>query len=144
MDQGKATYEECFDEADKDVSLHIPSNSDQPLPYNPKLEMMAQSPGHHIQSHVESSLQENSVNHHIKGHVLNSPSSDWQNITLTMPGAFPKEDDSYLCSGFRVKDWINEVPVYITKFRVETTAQKVHHLIIKGCAAPVKPPGQIW
>ena len=147
MDQGKADFEECFDEADKSVSLNFPSDSDKPLPANPELEMRAQGPGHHVQNHIESSLEQDSVQHHVKGHVLGSPSSspsNWQNVTLTMPGAFPKEDDSYLCSGFRVKDWINEVPVYITKFKVETTANKVHHLIIQGCAAPVKPPGEIW
>ena len=146
MDQGKATFEECMDEYDREVSLHLPPDSDEPLPHNAELEMMAKGPGHHIQKHIESPLEDNEENHHIKGHVLplSQPSSDWQNVTLTMPEALPQKDDSYMCSGFRVKDWINEAPVYITKFQVETTARKVHHLIIQGCSAPAKPPGQIW
>ena len=146
MDQGQASFEECMDEQDEVVSFKLPSDSDQALQPNAHLEMKAKGPGHHVGNPVAPPEQEDENGHHIKGHVLppSSPSSDTHKITLTMPGAFPKEDDSYLCSGFRVKDWMNEAPVYITRFQVETTAQKVHHLIIQGCSAIQKPPGQIW
>ena len=144
MDQGKATFEECFDEADKEVTLHLPANSDKKLPSNPLLDLMAKGHSHHIQSHIGSPSDPNSPNHHVKSHILQPQSSDWHRVTLKMPGALPQTDDSYLCSGFRVRDWINDVPVYITNFRVETTASKVHHLIIQGCKQPFKPPGQIW
>ena len=144
VDQGQANFHECFDEADKEVTSHLPPDSDRALPSNPELEVMAKSHPHHIQNHIESSSDGNSPNHHIKSHILPSQSANWQNVTLKMPGAFPKSDDSYLCSSFMVKEWINEAPVYITNFRVDTTASKVHHLIIQGCDSPVKQPGQIW
>ena len=163
MDEGQATFQECMDEQSKIITQKMPSNSDEPLPLNRDLEMKAKGPGHHvknhintlegdddknhhIKNHINALVDDSDEDHHIKGHVLPSaPSgSGWQNITLNMPGALPKTDDSYLCSAFRVKDWMNEVPVYITKFKVETTAQKVHHLIIQGCSQPFKQPGEIW
>ena len=61
-----------------------------------------------------------------------------------MPGALPETDDSYLCSAFRVKDWIGKEPVFINNFYVNATANKVHHLIVQGCGAPTKLPGEIW
>ena len=61
-----------------------------------------------------------------------------------MPGAMPKADDSYLCSAFRVSDWTEKAPVFITKFDVKATAQKVHHLIVQGCSVPIKQPGEVW
>ena len=146
MDEGQATFEECMDEQSKLISQKIPSNSDLPLPSNRDLEMKATGPGHHIKNHISQLVEDGDENHHIKGHILPSApsSSGGQDITLNMPGALPKQEDSYLCSAFRVKDWMNEVPVYITKFKVETTAQKVHHLIIQGCSQPFRQPGEIW
>ena len=66
------------------------------------------------------------------------------NVTLTMPGAFPKQDDDYLCSSFRVKDWIGKETVYINHFNVKATAQKVHHLLIQACSVPPVEPGKVW
>ena len=146
MDVGKATFQECINEESAEVTSHFPSDSDAPMPRNAQLEMKAKGSGHHVQNHITSPLEEASDNHHVKGHVLSSSSesTDVHNVTITMPGALPTSDDSYMCSGFRVKDWLNESPVYITKFRVLTTAQKVHHLIIQGCSGVKKPPGGIW
>ena len=146
MDEGKATFEECFDEESFEVTSHFPPDSDSPMPRNDVLEMKAKGSGHHVQNHITSTVEESSENHHIKGHVLppSYPSPDVHNVTISMPGALPKEDDSYMCSGFRVKDWLNEAPVYITKFNVLTSASKVHHLIIQGCSGVPKPPGEIW
>ena len=146
MDEGKATFEECMNEESAEVTSHFPSDSDTPMPRIEQLEMKAKGSGHHVQNHITSPVEEASDNHHIKSHVLtpSSPSADVHNVTITMPGALPREDDSYMCSGFRVKDWLNEAPVYITNFRVLTTAKKVHHLIIQGCGGIKKPPGEIW
>ena len=142
VERGKATFEECFDEYDQEVTSHLPADSDKPLPANPQLEIKAKH-NHHKQSRVRpSGLDETAQYHHVKGKVLTAAQSS--NVTLKMPGAKPDKDDSYLCSAFRVKDWLNEVPVYITNFKVETTARKVHHMIIQGCKSPVKQPGEIW
>ena len=146
MDEGQATFEECMDEQSRSISKNMPANSDLPLPSNRDLEMKAKGPGHHIKNHISALVEDGDESHHIKGHILppSSSPSGWQNITLNMPGAQPKEEDSYLCSSFRVKDWMNEAPMYITNFKVETTAQKVHHLIIQGCSQPKKQPGEVW
>ena len=61
-----------------------------------------------------------------------------------MPGAFPKSDDSYLCSSFRVRDWIGKEPVFINNFYVDATAQKVHHMIVQGCESTPNQPGEVW
>ena len=65
-------------------------------------------------------------------------------MTLSMPGALPEKDDTYLCSAFRIHDWIEKEPVFITNFNVNATAKKVHHMIISGCKYPSKEPGEIW
>ena len=61
-----------------------------------------------------------------------------------MPGALPENDDTYLCSAFRVKDWIEKEPVFINNFYVNATAQKVHHLIVQACEDTTTQPGQVW
>ena len=61
-----------------------------------------------------------------------------------MPGAFPEADDAYLCSSFKVKDWIETDTVFINKFHVKTTAKKVHHMLIYACDSPPEKPGKIW
>ena len=38
MDQGQASFEECMDEQDEEVSLKLPLDSDQPLQPNAHLE----------------------------------------------------------------------------------------------------------
>ena len=61
-----------------------------------------------------------------------------------MPGALPEADDAYLCSSFKVKDWIETDTVFINKFHVKTTAKKVHHMLIYACDSPPENPGKIW
>ena len=61
-----------------------------------------------------------------------------------MPGALPEADDAYLCSSFKVKDWIETDTVFINKFHVKTTAKKVHHMLIYACDSPPEKPGKIW
>ena len=61
-----------------------------------------------------------------------------------MPDAEKNEDD-YLCSAFRVKDWIGQEPVYIRKFKVEATDDMLHHMIIHACDDSMnKEPGEVW
>ena len=80
---------------------------------------------------------------------------DSLNVTLTMPGALPKKTDSYLCSAFDARTWSrgeeqqsshqgNSLPLFIQKFAVDSTAEKVHHLIVKACAQPGGKVGEIW
>ena len=71
-----------------------------------------------------------------------------------MPGALPKKTDSYLCSAFDARTWSrgeeqsshqgNSLPLFIQKFAVDSTAEKVHHLIVKACAQPGGKVGEIW
>ena len=61
-----------------------------------------------------------------------------------MPGALPEADDAYLCSSFKVKDWIETGTVFINKFHVKTSAKKVHHMLIYACDSPPEKPGKIW
>ena len=65
--------------------------------------------------------------------------TDTLNVTLAMPGALPKKTDSYLCSSFDARQWGgkggnegSKLPLYIQKFSVDSTAEKVHHLIVKA------------
>ena len=61
-----------------------------------------------------------------------------------MPDAEKNEDD-YLCSAFRVKDWIGQEPVYIRKFKVEATDDMLHHMIIHACDDSMnREPGKVW
>ena len=67
------------------------------------------------------------------------------NVTLFMPDVSKKNEDDYLCSAFRVKDWIGQEPVYIRKFKVEATDDMLHHMIIHACDDSVnKKPGEVW
>ena len=61
-----------------------------------------------------------------------------------MPGALPDKDDDYLCSAFKIEDWIGKETVFINNFRVKTTAKKVHHMLIQACSTPPSPPGTVW
>ena len=73
------------------------------------------------------------------------PDPSLLNATLTIPGALPSKTDSYLCTSFDASKWGGGgLPLYIKKFSVDSTAEKVHHLIVKACASPKGRPGEIW
>ena len=100
LEEGTASQIDCANEEDRSLSLKLPSDSDKPLPPNPELELKASHGKHH------------------HGHNLAKNDDQTYNVTLSMPGALPKHDDSYLCSAFQVKDWGHDIPVYIKQFSV--------------------------
>jgi len=63
---------------------------------------------------------------------------------IRMPGALPKQDDSYLCTSFQTWNLTAGRQVYIRSFQAEATARKAHHIILQKCDNPPQPPGQVW
>ncbi|KAI9562633.1 hypothetical protein GHT06_010087 [Daphnia sinensis] len=61
---------------------------------------------------------------------------------LRMPGAIPTMDDDYICTAFKLN---LEKEMYITRFRVEGTAERAHHMILSGCVGDISDsPTPSW
>jgi len=66
-------------------------------------------------------------------------------IDLVMPGARPKVDDSYICSGFDVPlmTGTND-SVYVTGFMPDADANRAHHMLLYSCSEPLEHPGKTY
>ena len=52
--------------------------------------------------------------------------------------------DEYVCSGFRVRDWIGNEPVYIKNLKVHATGKMLHHMVVHACGPMSRNPGDVW
>ena len=66
------------------------------------------------------------------------------NVTLVMPDEMPDSDEAYLCSAFRVKDWMGIEPMFIQGFLVNASNRMLHHMIIQACGPLDQQPGEVW
>ena len=67
-----------------------------------------------------------------------------KDITLSLPGSHIQKDN-YLCASHLIEDWMNVIPVYLKKAKVSKEGQRVaHHINLKVCSKPYKPPGETW
>ena len=57
-------------------------------------------------------------------------------------GCMTMQDDDYVCAAFKVDE---DEELYITKFRVEGTAERAHHMILSGCGdVPPEASNPSW
>merc|ERR1712150_82702 len=56
----------------------------------------------------------------------------------------PDSDEAYLCSAFRVKDWMGIEPLFIQGFLVNASNRMLHHMIIQACGPLDQQPGEVW
>ena len=68
----------------------------------------------------------------------------FHNVTLTIPGALPRNDDDHLCSAFQVKDWFEKENVFINRFVVKDSYKHAHHMLLYACSSPLSGQGTIW
>ena len=68
-------------------------------------------------------------------------------FNLTMPGADPKAEDSYLCTSFVIEDL--KVPtsngaVYLKGFQPSADGNVAHHMLLYACSEASQPPGIVF
>ena len=56
----------------------------------------------------------------------------------------PNGVDEYVCSGFRVSDWIGNETVYIKNFQVHANGEMLHHMVVHACGPMNRNPGDVW
>merc|ERR1719348_2712737 len=65
-------------------------------------------------------------------------------FNLTMPGARPKQDDDYLCTGAKVEDIEKQHSLYAVEFN-SILDGGVHHMMVNKCKRPRRmKEGEIW
>jgi len=145
FDLQKARFEQCFDEQSTAISDKLPLDSDIPPPKNPELENAAAGRTKGDLDFAGPSKDDGSNGGRRKG-PLDVPEvvDDLEVVRITMPGAVPMADDSYLCTSFNSWNLTKGREVYIRSFQAEATALKAHHIILQRCDNPPQQPGKIW
>jgi len=75
----------------------------------------------------------------ISDKVDEDTSGEYSKMDVLMPGAYPQQEDQYLCSAFRLPEGEN----YITSYEPVAQGNMVHHLLLYGCETPQEESG-IW
>ena len=122
----------------------MPLDSDIPPPRNPDLENVAAGRTKGDLDFAEPS--KDGLNGGRRKGPLDVPEAvdDLEVVRITMPGAVPMADDSYLCTSFNAWNLTKGRGVYIRSFQAEATALKAHHIILQRCDNPPQQPGKIW
>lgn len=125
LEQGNAKTDDCWNMEKRNLVDLLPEDSDKPMPPNPKLEGMAKGHHHHQQPQAAPKEERETK------------------VSVLMPGATPREDDSYICT-YKDMSEHGSLPMYINKIEVSASAAKVHHLIVQACPRPAGGGKMMW